>query len=226
MSYLAEGWKYFSFLLTLEELQKVLEPYHLIIANAHVPIDYVKSDLIEYINNYRKLYEVLSSGQKLVWKKHCSLLDHINVASDLSKCQYGKVHEYEGKQYKSAEFLEPTVGIRPFALHFYEDSKGKLCTSTKYSYVTCAEEILGLQLYYPKKVWLKSEDHYELLSEAEVSGNGHDYENINRAITNMTKPLRIQMGEEKKSIGVRVSPMAKQDLAKFQSFVSRKIVVL
>ena len=151
MPYLSEGWKYFSLLLTPEELQKVLEPYHLIITNAHVPIDYVESSLKEYICTYRKLYEVLASGKKLIWEEHCSLLEQISLASDLSKCQCGKFHEYEGKQYKRTYFLEPTVGIRPFTLHFYEDSKGKLCASTKYSYVNCIEEILGLQLYYPKR---------------------------------------------------------------------------
>jgi len=205
------------------ELQKVLESYHLVIANAHVPMDYVESDLTEYMNTYRKLYEVLASGEKLVWETHYPLLYIINIASDLSKCQYGKIHEYEGKQYKSAEFLEPTVGILPFALHFYEDAKGKLCTSTKFSYSVCAEEILGLELQYPKNVWLKTADDYELVGNIEAVGNGQVYENIKRTITQMTKPLQIQIGEEKKSTGVRISPAAKQDLAKFYSFVSRNL---
>lgn len=226
MPYLAEGWKRFSFLLTPEELFKVLESYHLVIANAHVPMDYVESDLTEYMNTYRKLYEVLASGEKLVWKEHYSLLSQINVASDLSKCQYGKVHEYEGKQYKSAVFLEPIAGIQPLALHFYEDSKGRLCTSTKFSYIACTEEILGLELYYPKKIWMKTADDYELVNNMEVLGNGQDFENMKHAISQITKPLRIQIGEEKKSTGVRVSPVAKQDLTKFYSYVSRKIVVI
>lgn len=62
MSYLVQGWQTFSFLLTPEELQKVLEPYHLVIFNAHVPVEYVESNLEEYIAVYGKLYELLSSG--------------------------------------------------------------------------------------------------------------------------------------------------------------------
>ena len=76
MPYLAEGWKRFSFLLTPEELQKVLEPYHLVIANVHVPMDYVESDLTEYMNTYRKLYEVMTSSEKLVWKTHYPYLQY------------------------------------------------------------------------------------------------------------------------------------------------------
>ena len=226
MPYLMQGWLSFSFLLTPEELQKVLEPYHLVIANAHVPMDYVESDLTEYMNTYRKLYQVLSSGEKVVWKEHHSLFQYINMTSDLTKCKYGNIHEYEGALYKRAEFPVPTVGLGPFTLHFYEDSKGKLCAGTHYSYATCAEEILGLQLHYPKKIWLKTEDDYELLQNMELLGTYRDYMHIKQAVTEMTKPLHIQMGEEKKNVGVRVSPAAKQDLARFYSFVSKGIVVM
>lgn len=116
------------------------------------------------------------------------------------------------------------MGILPFALHFYEDAKGKLCTSTKFSYSVCAEEILGLELQYPKNVWLKTADDYELVGNIEAVGNGQVYENIKRTITQMTKPLQIQIGEEKKSTGVRISPAAKPQYVGKRFLLSQKDV--
>lgn len=226
MSYLVQGWQTFSFLLAPEELQKVLEPYHLVIFNTHVPIDYVESKLEEYIAGYRKLYEVLASGEKLVWEKHHPLLQHVGAVSDLSKCMYGRIHEYNGAKYKSADFLEPSVAMSPFALHFYNDSKERLSTSTSFSYIACAEEILGIQLQYPKKIQYPKGDNYEPLQSTEQLRTYQDYTNIKSTIMEITKPLRVQFGEERKSTGVRVSIAAKKDLARFYCFASKGITVI
>ena len=41
-----------SFLMTPEQVKEVFEAYHLIIINSSVPIDYVESELSEYLSAY------------------------------------------------------------------------------------------------------------------------------------------------------------------------------
>lgn len=109
MNYSGMSWKTFNFIITPEELRNVLQFYHMVIDNAHVLLDYKESSIEEYIDMYRELFELLSNGEQLIWKQHWHLTEHRAVTSDLSKCIYGRVHEYAGQQYKLPVFEEPLV---------------------------------------------------------------------------------------------------------------------
>lgn len=63
--YWTEGWNKFSFLMTPEQVKEVFEAYHLIIINSSVPIDYVESELSEYLSAYSETYKQLCSGEKV-----------------------------------------------------------------------------------------------------------------------------------------------------------------
>ena len=106
MEYLVHRWDTFQFFLSPDELKQILSAYHLVIFNAHVPADYVESPLEEYIAVYNKLYELLLSGEKILWEQNHSLFLHRGITSDLSNCRYGHLHTYMEKQYKRADFFE------------------------------------------------------------------------------------------------------------------------
>ena len=61
--YWTEGWNKFSFLMTPEQVKEVFEAYHLIIINSSVPIDYVESELSEYLSAYSETYKQLCRQQ-------------------------------------------------------------------------------------------------------------------------------------------------------------------
>ena len=87
--YWTEGWNKFSFLMTPEQVKEVFEAYHLIIINSSVPIDYVESELSEYLSAYSETYKQLCSGEKVTT---CSLdLHRIWQDADMVKyvCEMG-----------------------------------------------------------------------------------------------------------------------------------------
>ena len=49
--------------MTPEQVKEVFEAYHLIIINSSVPIDYVESELSEYLSAYSETYKQLCSGE-------------------------------------------------------------------------------------------------------------------------------------------------------------------
>ena len=116
MDYLVNGWNKYNFFLSPNKLENILSEYHLVIINAHVPVDYTESSLQEYLSAYSSLYDLLFSGKKIGWERDYSLFLQRGITSDLANCIYGKLHRYEGKQYKRADFNEPVVGISPVTL--------------------------------------------------------------------------------------------------------------
>lgn len=86
--YWTEGWNKFSFLMTPEQVKEVFEAYHLIIINSSVPIDYVESELSEYLSAYSETYKQLCSGEKVTT---CSLDLWRGITSNLARCRYGEI---------------------------------------------------------------------------------------------------------------------------------------
>lgn len=138
-NYLVAGWETFQFIITPTELEECLTEFHRVIHNAHVPMDYVKSSLQKYISSYRELFDLLAAGEKLIWKQHYPLFETRGLTTDLARCDYGRVHEYQGSMYKSAVFDEPCVVLAPFTLNILKDGNGKSSISTKASYLQYPE---------------------------------------------------------------------------------------
>ena len=63
--YYSQGYYTFHFLITPNELENLLQPYHMIITNAHVPADYTESPISEYIELYRQLFTAYQHFIKL-----------------------------------------------------------------------------------------------------------------------------------------------------------------
>lgn len=116
MEYDVKGWHTFRFILTPEELAGVLEPFHLVVDNAHVPTGYRETPKAEFLEPCRQLYAKLAWGERLTRQGDWSLFRHTGLTTDLSRCPYGRAHLYEGKRFLSAVFDTPCVHLAPFTL--------------------------------------------------------------------------------------------------------------
>lgn len=226
MKYLIQGWQKFDFVLSPDEFKRILEPYHMVVPNAHVPLDYVESFLDEYMAKYEQLYRFWESGEKFIWQRDYQMIDNKGaVTSNLAKCKYGRIHEYEGKKYKSPDFDEPVVVISPFALYFYQDSHSNWCVSTAYSHTQLAENIIGMQIAYPKNIQFGKRDNWKPLQSTSNLGGYGDYAALKKTIMAMTKPLTIMIHGEERRTRIRVSPQAKEMLQRHYTFCSGDIQV-
>lgn len=222
MSYSVKGWNVFNFIITPEELRTILKPYHLVIDNAHVSLDYSESPIEEYIDMYRELFERLSNGEKLLWKQHNHLMEHRGVTSDMSICKFGKVHKYEGLNYKMPMFEEPLVDLIPYTFSVFKDSKGKLNISTSCSYTLNPELIVGVGIYYPKAIIREGEE--EFVNSHGLNGS-IDFHDIKKSIMAITKPLTIIKDGEVKRTNLHVSSEVKDCLRNFYAIKCNEIEI-
>ena len=118
MEYDVKGWHAFRFILTPEELTRGLEPFHLVVDNAHVSAGYRETPKAEFLEPYRQLYAKLARGQRLTRQGDWPLFRHTGLTTDLSRCPYGGAHLYEGKQFLSAVFDAPCVHLAPSPCRF------------------------------------------------------------------------------------------------------------
>ena len=112
-------------ILSPDELVRVVQDFHVVIANSHVPVGYTESLQEELIENYRNLYQLLANGKKLEWKTHYDLFQIRNLTQHLYHCKYGNPHTYRGKQYLSPCFDEPCPMIAPFTIMIHKDKNQK-----------------------------------------------------------------------------------------------------
>lgn len=221
--YYPQGYYAFHFLITPNELENLLQPYHLIITNAHVPADYVESTVSEYIELYRQLYEMLINGEKLSLERDCRLLAQRCVVPDLSVCRYGGYHKYEGKEHKNVRFDEPHPHFSPFALGFYRDDNQKLCTSTRWSYIVNAENIMGIEMNFAKKIKYRADGEFMPTNELESYS---EYIALKKTIMKITKPLCVMIDGEQKKTAVRISEEVKKHLNNFYFFKNGNITAV
>lgn len=223
--YLVSGWNLFNFILTPVELENILDGFHAVINNAHVPLDYVESSISEYVSTYKELYEHLSKGDKLVWNEHYTLFQQIGLTTNLSLCKYGKVHEYDGKKFYLPDFDEPCVNFAPFTLFNMKDKNGKLSISTRVSYIQYPENTVGLQMSYPKNIQFSMGEDYELLRSTKELGSYQDYLLLKERISKLTKPLQFFLEDKKVRPSVRISKGALEKIESYYYFFSNKCVL-
>ena len=195
MDYLVNGWNKYNFFLSPNKLENILSEYHLVIFGAHVPVDYTESSLQEYLSSYSNLYDLLFSGKKIDWERDYSLFLQRGITSNLANCIYGKLHMYEGKQYKRANFNEPVVGISPVALWLNLGEDKILHCSTAYSYSFCSEYYMGVQLQYPKTIQYKVDGGYEPLKTTKGLKTYQDVEKLKKSIKEVSHILTIKTAE-------------------------------
>ena len=224
-NYLVAGWEAFQFIITPDELEECLTEFHLVIHNAHVPIDYVESSLQEYISGYRELFDLLASGEKLIWKQHYPLLETRGLTTNLARCDYGRVHEYQGSMYKAAVFDEPCVVLAPFTFNILNNGNGKPSISTKVSYLQYPEYTVGLELSYPKKIQYQYDgtERYEPLRSTKDLQSYRDFLLLKERIQKITDPFSFDINSKKVRTRVRISGQALQSVYQYYFFRENNI---
>ena len=192
-----------------------------------MPADYTESGLEEYRSAYSRLSDLLFSGKKIEWKRDYPLFLQRGITSNLANCIYGKLHVYEGKQYKSADFTEPVVGISPVALWLNLGEDKKLYCSTSYSYSFCSEYYMGVQLHYPKTIQYKDDYGYEPLKTTKDLKSYQDFERLKKSIKEVSHILTIKTADGiERRTNIRIDDEVKSRLNTCYSFQQNGIFCL
>lgn len=182
--------------MTPEQVKEVFEAYHLIIINSSVPIDYVESELSEYLSAYSETYKQLCSGEKVTT---CSLDLWRDITSNLARCRYGEIRLRDGKQYKRATFDEPVVAVVPGRLGLGRYDDGKLFCSTAYTMVT--EDFMGIQFHYPKKVQYEKNGVCGPWFSTKDLNSYQDFENLKTTIRGNDASLNLKVWGRATALG-------------------------
>lgn len=148
MEYDVKGWHTFRFILTPKELTRVLEPFHLVVDNAHVPAGYRETPKAEFLEPYRQLYAKLTRGERLTRQGDWPLFRHTGLTTDLSRCPYGRERLYESKRFLSAVFAAPCVHLAPFTLSVSPEGR---MVSLRGSYLQSPQNTVGLETSFPRQ---------------------------------------------------------------------------
>ena len=149
MEYDVKGWYTFRFILTPEELTGVLEPFHLVVDNAHVPADYRETPKAEFLGSCRQLYAKLARGERLTRQEDWPLFRHTGLTTDLSRCPYGREHVCEGKHFLLSVFPTPCVHLAPFTLMVSPEGRA---VSLRGSYLQFPQNVVGYEATYPRQI--------------------------------------------------------------------------
>lgn len=224
-NWLTTGWEMLHFIITPEELSRCLADFHLVVHNAHVPVDYVESSVDSYIDTQKRLFERLASGDKILWKEDYTLFQITGLTTDLSLCGYGNTHEYNGELFMRPAFVEPCIHLAPFTFNVMRDNNGNLSISKRVSYTQHPENTVGIEVSYPKRIQFKSSanGNYGMLQSTKELHSYQDFILFKEIIKRITRPLSFQMAGKTRNPGVRISEDALRYVPKFYFFQSNSI---
>lgn len=206
MKYYPKGWHNYNFLVTPQELKDILRGVHIVEHCRRVPADYIESNFADFVRDYENFYRLLTSGERI---------DHIilnnllkGFSNNLSKCVYGAPFQDSNDKlwYKTMDFSEPCVGFNIFALYLDEERK----LQTKFSYINFPENIMGVQLQYPKKIY-SIEGNKEILCD-ELENYNDVYQVVVERIKQLCRNLTITIGENVHRTKIKISPTALKDI--------------
>lgn len=223
MEYLVAGFESFRFIITPDEIEKVLDGFHFVVDNAHVPIEYLESPPVEFLSVYREMYRLLSEGYKFVDQRDYRLFPMSGVTTNLAMCKYGLIHEYQGSMYKSPCFDEPCVSIHPFILYLM-GSDDKISVSTRVSRLQYPEYVVGIEMSYAKRIQYECGSSYEELRTTHELESYKDYVTLKERIKAITKGLKFEIAGKVVRPSVRISKDALQDAKHFFFFTSHHCV--
>ncbi len=224
------GRKYVYLAATPDEVAEVLREggFHMLIVNAHVPTDYTKTPVEEWLSTYRTLYEKLASGARLLWKEDWMLFQARHLTRDPSLCVWEREHTYHGRTYKCAplELLERGLTVEPLVL-YRETHEGRATTYSKaYGFTQFPESTVGLQFSVATNRWWW--DDADLTHEEDITDlpDYADLQWLKGRFGRITKPLKFEDGERMVNTGIRVTEAAKEVLGSFFFFSEGRYHIL
>ncbi len=208
MDDVVKGWRFFRFILTPEELARVLEPFHLVVHNAHVPADYRETPPEAFLEPYQQLYAKLAAGEQLLWERDWPLLHHTGITTDLSHCPYGREHLYEGRRFRSPAFSTPCAALAPFALTI---DTAEHRTDLRRSYMQFPQNVVGLEAAFPKQL-SRGDDSWQ--SAEELPGYA-DFLLLKERVGTVSHGLRFDLKDHTYRPAVQISAAAQADFPRF-----------
>ena len=206
MKYYPKGWHTYKFFVTPQELNDILRGFHIVEYSSRVPADYIESNFADFVRDYEIFYCLLMSSERI---GHIILNNLLKgFSNNLSKCAYGVPFQDSNDKlwYKIADFSEPCVGFNIFA--FYLDEERKL--QTKFSYINFPENIMGVQLEFPKKIYSIAENR-EILCD-ELENYNAVYQVVVERIKQLCRNLTITIDGNVHRTKIKISPTALKDI--------------
>ena len=219
MQYYTISTKKQPFIVTPDELRKLLKGFHHVVTNAGVKKGYAESDPDDFFSSYDDLYQALRSGKILSWQKDYRIAGlTTGITLHLENCVYEPA-----KHLCVPNFIEPCPWIQTFCFHKYADR-----LSTTYTVHQFPENICGLCLYFPAKVEYATANikHAQGIAFNTDFDDFDAYEALLCEIKKITKPLKLQIGSNIHRTAVRISEAAKKDICHFYFIESNGIAVL
>ena len=208
MQYFELAMKKLCFIVTPDELPKILKDFHHIVVNTGVPENYVESDPNEFFSAYEKLYKKLKSGEKLT-----NVFFAVGITAHPENCVYKSTAKLS-----VPNFAEPCPIIDTFCFLPY---RGTL--STSFSVLQYPENTCGLCLSFPMKV--EYPDSGCIVTQ-DALDDFETFQTIVSRIKDITKPLKLNFDGKSHRTAVRISDGAKMDFGKFYFAASNGIEVI
>ena len=219
MQYYELAFKKHYFVVTPDEIRKLLDGFHHVITNTGVPKSYIESDPEIFFTTYSNLYSRLKNGEKLLWNKDYNIAYlTTGITHHLDNCVY-----QPGKHLSVPDFSEPCPRIETFC---FTNWKGQL--STAFAVPQSPENICGLRLIFPSKV------EYEIANGKHAQGivlntafdDFDSYIGLLDNIRKLTNPLTVNWNGKIHRTTVRVSKNAKKDIENFYFMTSNGITII
>lgn len=207
------------FLVTPDELRKLLSGFHHVVITRGVAPGYTESDPNELFSTYDTLYHKLKSGEKLIWENDHVIADWtMGITQHLENCVYRP-----GRPCWIPDFTEPCPFLDTFCFLPWKDQ-----LSTAFAVHQFPENICGLCLYFESKVEYKAsnEKHTPGVADYATFDDYEAYEQLLSRIRVITKPLKLDWNGKIRRTAVRVSPEAKKDLENFYFVTANSVKIL
>lgn len=205
-----KGWLSLKFLLTPGEFANVFDglKYSFVITDTRVDLHYAETPKRDFFRACERYFEQLLVGWETLTAKEISDIEspvRQSVIDDIAKVPFEEIKDRHGRPlpYKSAEPLEPVIGVAPFDLLYSLDAE-KESLSTAFSN---KEGMLGLQLSYPRYVtWCDPGNSGTV--ETSVFAGKTLFETLAERIKRITKNAKVQSPHKLFKPGFRISENA------------------
>lgn len=189
------GYRFLPFVITPEELEKVLEPFTLFKGNCRVESDYTHTPKNEFIESYTGLFCKLCSGEKIDFREDIELLRYFDITTDIDSLKW-RFFENGGVKYKSYDGSDRGAApyLCPFTFSAYEEN-GRFCISTRGSWEVEYTSIMGFQ--------------------AVCAEETEDFRLFKDRLYKCTSALKLKINGSEKRTQIRVSTAAREHIGIF-----------
>lgn len=219
MQYYTLSIKKHHFIITPDELRRILSGFHFVVISTGVKRDYIESNPDAFFSVYDMLYNKLRSGEKLIWENDYAIAEFsTGITHHLENCLYTP-----GKKLSVPNFSEPCPWIETFCLISWKNQ-----LSTAFAVHQFPENVCGLCLHFPTKVEypVATQKHKQGIVLNSEFDDYASYMHLLSEIRKITSPLKLNFNGKIYRTSIRISEKAKQDVGNFYFIKTNNITVL